>query len=216
LRKRVPRLTFVLSALAVMATVWPTLGELLVYDRGAVVGGDVWRLATAPLVHFSLSHLFWDLVVFGAMGWCIEGSGERRFGVLCIVTSLLTGLYVLSSVPELERYGGLSGPATAAVVYFGVRGLRSASGARWPWVGLVGMIAAKSVAESISGPLFVTLPSGSFTVLAEAHLIGAGCGMILAFCGSGRTSSTADPSRAGCTALKRARRPVLVELPERG
>ncbi len=198
-----------------MATVWPTLGELLVYDRGAVVGGDVWRLATAPLVHFSLSHLFWDLVVFGAMGWCIEGSGERRFGVLCIATSLLTGLYVLSSVPELERYGGLSGPATAAVVYFGLRGLRTASGARWPWVGLVGMIAAKSVAESAGGPLFVTLPSGSFTVLVEAHLIGAGCGMILAFCGSGRTSPTADPSPARLHGAQQGAETLLVELPDR-
>ena len=180
MNRQVPRVTLAVSALAVLATGWPALGELLVYHRGAVLAGEVWRLATAPLFHFSWSHLFWDLSVFGAMGWCIEGAGDRRFGVLCAVTCLLTGLYVLSWVPDLARYGGLSGPATAAVVYFGVCGLRILSGPRWPWLGLLGLVAAKVLAESLSGPLFVNPSDRLCTVLVEAHLIGAGCGLSLA------------------------------------
>lgn len=193
--RQTPLVTLVVSVLAVVATSWLALGELLVYERGAVLDGEVWRVATAPLVHFSVGHLFWDLVVFGVMGWCIEGAGSRRFAALCIATALLTGLYVGFSAPEIERYGGLSGLATGAVVYFGVRGLRIAPGRRWPWFGLLGLVAAKILGESFGGPLFAAPPGEPFTVLVEAHLIGAGCGLLLALSGAMSNSGHGEKRR---------------------
>ena len=46
--------------LAVVVTNVPRLSELLVYDRRAILNGELWRLLTAPLVHFSASHIFCD------------------------------------------------------------------------------------------------------------------------------------------------------------
>ncbi len=93
------------------------LSQLLVYERRAVLGGELWRLFSAPLVHFTVGHLFWDSVVFAAAGCAIHGSGFRGFWWVCGIGTVSSSILFLLFFPHLERFGGLSGPATGAVVY---------------------------------------------------------------------------------------------------
>lgn len=51
-------LTLFIVSLAITAYSFPQISSLFVYDRQAILGGELWRILTAPLVHFSASHLF--------------------------------------------------------------------------------------------------------------------------------------------------------------
>ena len=55
----------VVTALAVYLL--PGVGEALVYDRSAILTGELWRLVTGHWVHFSASHLFYDVTVLGSL-----------------------------------------------------------------------------------------------------------------------------------------------------
>ena len=76
---RTPAATLSLVLLAAGVYAAPVLGQVLVYDRTAILSGQVWRLITGNWVHFSTNHLVYDLLAFGTAGWIIEGRGQRGF-----------------------------------------------------------------------------------------------------------------------------------------
>ena len=57
---------------------------VLLYDRGAILGGEIWRLITGPLVHFSGDHLFFNALLFAAAGFLIERRHTLLFAHLCL------------------------------------------------------------------------------------------------------------------------------------
>lgn len=159
--------------LAVIAYHLPRLSDLLVYDRQAILGGEFWRLATAPVVHFSASHLFWDVLIFGVSGLAINVSGFRGLWLVCSLGTIIPGLIFLLSYPELERYGGLSGLATGAAAYYCLCKARESASHRMIWLVLLAMMGIKIFIEAASGvPLFARVESASFRVLPSAHLAG--------------------------------------------
>jgi rhomboid family GlyGly-CTERM serine protease len=160
---------------AVLVFCLPQLSALLVYDRQAILAGQLWRLATAPLVHFSVSHLCWDGVVFAAAGWAVEAAGYRGFRLLCALAAVIPGLFFLGAVPELGRYGGLSGLATGAVAYLCFCRMGARSKGSWIWLAILALMSLKILVETTTaGPLFVQTGSTPFRVLPAAHLIGLG------------------------------------------
>ena len=82
---------------------FPRFSDLLVYDRQAILSGELWRLLTAPLVHFSASHLFWDVVVFSLAGFAINAANFRSLWLVCCIASVLPGILFLLTLPELGR-----------------------------------------------------------------------------------------------------------------
>jgi rhomboid family GlyGly-CTERM serine protease len=174
LGQRGPLITITMVASAVVVFLIPALHALLVYDRSAVFGGQLWRLATGPWVHFSISHFFYDTLVLGMAGWMIERRAYSNFGWLCAITPVVTGLVMLALEPRLEICGGLSGLATAAVVFLALSGLRE-SGAwrRICWMALIATT-TKIVLETTTGR-FAFLPDGnpSFVPVPSIHIMGA-------------------------------------------
>jgi rhomboid family GlyGly-CTERM serine protease len=159
--------------LAVVVTNVPRLSELLVYDRRAILNGELWRLLTAPLVHFSASHLFWDAVVFGAGGMSLIASGYRGLWPVCGCGTVVPGLIYLLWSPGLERYGGLSGLATGAVAYFCLCSARQSGRHRTIWLLILAGTGLKIIVETaVRTPVFVRVESISYRVLPSAHLIG--------------------------------------------
>jgi rhomboid family GlyGly-CTERM serine protease len=80
----------------------------LEFDRRAVERGEVWRLLTGSLVHWSFGHLVLDLGALLAVGLlCEEGLG-RRYAIILAAAFVAVALVVLVA-PEVERYRGLSG-----------------------------------------------------------------------------------------------------------
>ena len=180
--RRTPFVTLTIGLLAVIASCWPAAMTALQYDRQALLAGELWRLLSAPLVHYSASHLGWDLLVFVAAGWAIEAAGDRRFGLLCGLTALIPGIFFLLTAEDLSYYGGLSGLATAAVCYLALRQAATAASGRNLWWGVLILVGLKLAVEATGvQPLFARADVLPFQVLPAAHLIGALVALALHF-----------------------------------
>ena len=127
---------------------------------------------TGHWVHFSTSHLVYDLVVLGVAGWIIETQKLPHFGWLCLLTPWLISAVLLLFEPQMKLFGGLSALATTAIVYLALFGLHDA--VPWCWVCLAVLlgIAGKIIFEMTTGKmLFVT--AGNISVSVASHISGA-------------------------------------------
>lgn len=166
-------LTLFIVSLAIIAYSFPRFSDLLVYDRQAILSGELWRLLTAPLVHFSASHIFWDVVVFGVAGFAINAAGFRSFWLVCSFAAVIPSLIFFLTLPELERYGGLSGLATGAVAYFCLCSVFKTKKNRMLWLIILLSMGTKIVLEATIGtPIFVQTGKVPFRVLPSAHIFG--------------------------------------------
>ena len=91
-RSAIPIITPVIVALAWAAYHWPVLADFLIFDRSAVLAGEWWRILTAPLAHFSASHLFWNGLVLLLAGWVVERSHRPELLFLLILPSIMMTL----------------------------------------------------------------------------------------------------------------------------
>ncbi len=170
-----------LLALAALALVYApaALGEALAYDRLAILSGQLWRLWSGHLVHFSAQHGITDAVALFLIGSVLEPLvGTRR---LCIALSwgaALIALALLLGLPELAHYRGLSG----LDVMMAVMALRALWEQRvfpryWLLV-LAALLVLKTAAEACGiTPGVSSLPHGIISVW-QAHALGAGCGVL--------------------------------------
>jgi len=134
-------------------------------------------------VHWSSSHLAWDLGAFVLLGvWC-EGRGRARFAA-CLAAAAVTipvGLWWLC--PELSHYGGLSGLDSALFVLLVcellVEALRERSYFSLAVSGLLLLgFAGKIAFEVVSGDaLFATDLGADVVPVPWAHLVGAAVGL---------------------------------------
>lgn len=174
LTRNVPILTLSMVAASVAVFLVPGVHAALVYDRAAILKGELWRLTTGPWVHFSTSHFFYDTLVLGIAGSVIESRAYPKFGWLCALTPLVTGLATLALQPHLEICGGLSGLATAAVTFLAVHGLEE-KGA-WRWICLMALLATSGkIAMEMTTGRFVFVQPGatSFAPVPSVHIMGA-------------------------------------------
>jgi len=166
-------LTLFIVGISIIAYCFPRFSDLLVYDRQAILSGELWRLLTAPLVHFSASHIFWDIVVFGVAGLAINAAGFRCFWLVCSFAAVIPSLLFLLAFPELERYGGLSGLATGAAAYFCLCSAHKSRKNRMIWLGILALMGTKIFVEATMGaPIFVQAESIPFRVLPSVHILG--------------------------------------------
>lgn len=166
-------LTLFIVGISIIAYSFPWFSDLLVYDRQAILSGELWRLFTAPLVHFSASHMFWDIVVFGAAGLAIEATGFRCFWFVCSFAAFIPCFLFLLAFPAIESYGGLSGLATGAAVYFSLCSAYKSKKNRMMWLGILAFISIKIFIEATMGAsLFAQAERIPFRVLPSAHILG--------------------------------------------
>jgi rhomboid family GlyGly-CTERM serine protease len=175
MRLRVPVLTLFLVGMALLVYAIPSLGDLFVYDRQAILGSEWWRLWTAPLVHFSGSHLGWNLLVFGAAGWAIENARYRKFWLVCGIAAIGPGLLFLLVTPQLAVYGGLSGLATGALAYLCLCEMAKTGKSRPVWLAILLLMGMKILVEAARDEaLFVQIAGIPFRVLPLVHAVGVG------------------------------------------
>lgn len=172
--RRIPVVTGLVVAAALAAYATPGLSSHLIYDRTAILSGEVWRLATGSWVHFSRSHLLYDLLAFGIAGWAIERRGHPHFARLCALAALSIGLALLALEPDLAYYGGLSGVALAAVVYLALHGVRAGGPGRRLAAAVLGLVAGKLLLEVTTGR-FALVAAGEtpFVQVPLGHIAGA-------------------------------------------
>src|SRR5580692_5128194 len=117
LGRRLPVVTMLVVGGALLVAVFPGWASWLVYDRAAICSGEIWRMFTGHWIHFSSSHLVYDLLALGVAGWIIEAKGLPHFAPLCLIAPWLISAALLVLEPHLEVFGGLSALATTAIVY---------------------------------------------------------------------------------------------------
>lgn len=178
--QRLPWLTLAVAALALIVHFSPRAAALLIGERERVLAGEVWRLWTAHAVHFSVSHLAWNLLVTFAAGvWMerIASAPTRLFyglGAPLITAAAFTS-------PGLHAYGGLSGLATGLVVLLAVTLIRQTAQRGWHAWALLGLVVAKIAWELTSAaPLFAEFRGAGIRPVPVAHLAGAILGATLA------------------------------------
>lgn len=167
-----PLLLFALPAILVAFA--PARHDLLLLDRIALDAGEVWCLWTGHWVHFSTSHLLWNLAVLVSAGAWLE---HVRPGLLLrhtILAAPFIGVAVLTFEPALQTYGGLSGLATGVVVLLCLHQLRSPDPLRGLWIGVLALVAAKSASDVASSTAwFAHYATPGIRTSSTAHAAGA-------------------------------------------
>jgi len=175
--ERLPWFTLGAGLLAGVAWFWPGAFEALAYDRGKILGGQFWRIVTGHWVHFSASHLLWNLAVLLAAGGWLE---RRNAGAACwtlLLSPVAISLALLTFDPSLGIYAGISGVASGALVALAVHGLRTEPALRWLWLAIVVLFVAKVGTESLGRrPLNPDLAAQGVRSVPLAHLVGAAVG----------------------------------------
>lgn len=171
--------TLAIAAAAGLAFAWPRLAGGLIYERADILAGQVWRLWTGHLVHYTPNHLLWDLAVFLPAGAWLEWIAPRGTRWFYLLTPPAISLLLFWLEPTLGRYAGLSGVATGLVVLLALVQLRRDSHEPpWFWLGVLALVAVKIIVESVAHtPLVVRFDAGVRTV-PLAHVGGILCALI--------------------------------------
>jgi rhomboid family GlyGly-CTERM serine protease len=176
--RRFPWITVTLVALCAAASLIPAAA--LEYGRERVASGEVWRLLTGQMVHWTPRMAFFDLGMLLGLGIWLELRGDRRLlsGTLAL-GACLTGLAVHALSPGLLAYRGSSGVASALFVLAAVRVADSPD--RWTRtlaMAAIALFLAKAAYESLAGQTLFAgpLPPG-VRVVPLVHLLGGVCGL---------------------------------------
>jgi rhomboid family GlyGly-CTERM serine protease len=175
-------LVLVLAGAAVLSSFNEALARFAIYDRNAVLTGELWRLFTAPLVHFTPHHLAYDALVLIVAGALLQWRGYRGFAAVCMLSPLAGGMAVLCFEPGLAFYGGSSGVATGAFVLLATAGLLDRAGGRWMYATVLLVAGLKILFEFNAGSfVFLSLDPESFRPAPLCHVAGAfkGAGVAL-------------------------------------
>jgi rhomboid family GlyGly-CTERM serine protease len=165
-------LMVVLPALAI-AIVGAETQAVLIYDRDAILAGEFWRLITSNWIHFSVTHLAYDLMVFGIAGTVIELRRHAGFGWFCLLAPVLIGATVFLTRPDLHVFGGLSGLGTGAIVFLVLHGLRQRGAWRWICVAALAAIAIRVGFEFAGAqPIFASGEGMEIRTVPESHAAG--------------------------------------------
>jgi rhomboid family GlyGly-CTERM serine protease len=167
---RVPLLLFALPA--VLLAFAQARQGLFLLERSA--SGELWRLWSGHWVHFSASHLGWNLAVILVVGAWLE---HLRPGLLlrhALLAAPLLSIALLAFEPNLRVYGGLSGLATGVVVLLALHQLRTPDSVRLLWAGVLALVAVKAFSDtSHASPWLARYEQTGVRTSAFAHAAGA-------------------------------------------
>ena len=176
----IPVWTLAICAAAAVVFGAPQLQAAFVYNRESIAAGEIWRLVSGNLVHFSGPHFIKDVVALLAIGLLIETGRRSHFALLCLVSGSLIGSVLYVAEPELLVYGGLSGIVTAAATYLCLHGIKEDRAYRWLCLGVLLCLAVKTGCEVALG--FSPLPGADaelFALVPQSHAVGAAAAIAL-------------------------------------
>lgn len=174
--------TGLLAGLAVVAALVPGAAEALELDRD-LVAAQPWRIVGGHLVHFSIQHLVWDLVVLVGLGLACERRWPgRTLLALGLAVPVISFLF-LGCAPHLDTYRGLSGLGSTLLVLLAV-GLHREGVFRSVWTRHLPLLSAlgflaKVAFELGQGSAVFVQQADLFEPVPLAHLVGGTIGLLL-------------------------------------
>jgi rhomboid family GlyGly-CTERM serine protease len=182
------RPVLLLAALpAILLWLAPAAHPGLLYERTAILQGEWWRLWSGHWVHFSASHLGWNLaVLLGAGAWLERLQPGWLWRYILAGAPLVSAILILGE-PAMQTYGGLSGLATGVVMLLALVQLGRNSRDRLWWAGVIGLIALKLGFDATHpAPLFSRFGSPTVRVSVLAHVAGAATALAFFLSRAGR------------------------------
>jgi len=167
------RLAIVLSLICGILACAP--GEAvnwLSLDRHALLSGEVWRLWTGHLVHFSAMHAAEDIMLLFVVTAIAEREiGGWATGIALLVGAPLISLSLILLVPDLALYEGSSGLSAFLGFIVGALIWRRSPHLRF-MIGCIGLVAVAKASLDATGFLagFSSVPEG-VRVAWQAHVI---------------------------------------------
>ena len=171
--RRVPSITLLIVAGALLVAVAPALQAFLIYDRAQVFAGQFWRMFTGHWVHLSTRHLILDVCSLAILGWILETRNHIAFRNFILIAPWFISAASLIFAPDMQRYYGLSALATAAWTFLAAQILFEQKS---PWIPLAmfAAVAAKILVElHTATPLFVPFNSPEIRLAVTSHIAGA-------------------------------------------
>ncbi|MGE3970331.1 MAG: rhomboid family intramembrane serine protease [Porticoccaceae bacterium] len=196
---RFPRCTAAVVAVALLASFAPGFAARLVYERGAIETGELWRLASAHLVHEWPRLALFDLGALLVLGAWLERRGCALLVATFAAAASLASAAVWFLRADLARYQGASALVAGALVAAAVTAIVDRSRERVLALALLGAWIAKTCAElaGVWPAAWSPVPAGVESV-AVAHaaggLAGAGAALIWRATASDyRRATTCEP-----------------------
>jgi len=165
--------TFIIILVSILSSYFPELYSFFIFDRSALIRGEVWRIFTCHFVHFSSLHLVYNLFVFGIAGYIIRKKNYPHFGWLCLWLSFAISISLFILKPNMHYYGGLSGVACGALYYCALMGFNESR----PWQTIcflvILLLPIKMIVEIYSGASILPYwEYQSFIPMQTSHIIG--------------------------------------------
>ena len=181
---RWPWLSLSLGAAAVAVYALPLLPAALEYNRPALAAGQSWRIVTCHWTHWSGEHLFWDVLMFVAMGAVCERISRVRMAAALLATAIIIPAVVYAFSPRMTAYRGLSGLDSALFVLAAVRIVHDSivRGSRVRTIlGICCLAAfpAKILLELLTGSAIFVQDASGMVPVPLAHVIGATVGALV-------------------------------------
>ena len=104
IKSRFPIWTCFILGLSLISYAFSQVSSAFIYDRAAIFQGEVWRLFSSHLVHFTKLHLFYNLMAFGVAGGIIEYRGYQHFVPLCFFMAFFIGVFLMVMKPGMIYY----------------------------------------------------------------------------------------------------------------
>jgi rhomboid family GlyGly-CTERM serine protease len=175
-----PWRTFILVALALsLFVLGGPASQALVFDREAILHGELWRLLTGHWVHGDTEHLFWNVMALGILGAMVELTpGQMKLGTALLGGTALVDVWLWWFMPGLDFYCGLSGILNTLLFLVLIDGWRRTGSTVFPLV-LLGATAKIAVETTWATALFTHT---AWPAVPPAHLAGALAGVLLTTC----------------------------------
>lgn len=163
-------------AALVIAASGSSAADVLRYERGAVLQGELWRLLTGNLVHLGLSHLALNLAgLVLVCGLFHKSLTARQWLVVLFICALTTTLGLLVFSPQVAWYVGLSGVLHGLFVAGTLAQLQRGQRCAYVCVVLIGVKLAVELVWGPSPELSSLIHGG---VIVVAHFYGAIGGLV--------------------------------------
>ena len=168
-------------ACLLLATFPLSITPWLEYDRSAILGGQLWRLWTCHLVHYSTQHALADASALFLVGVFAETLfGTRNTAAVLLVGAPAISVGLLLTAPGMEHFRGASALPVLLGVASGMSLWRSAPKLRPLLSACCALLGVKILLEAIGISFTLTgLPSG-VEVAWQAHLLAIASGAVWA------------------------------------
>jgi len=183
-RRLLPLSSAVAGLCIVLALIPDQWAEVFAFDRKAILNGEVWRLWTGHLVHFSTLHTVFDvLTLFFASQIFEADSGSQRLFSVLVTGAFFISCGMLLWVPDMVMYRGASG-ISATILVLATESLCRNSRRLQILLAVLGALLLSKIWIDATGVIQIasSLPDGVHLAW-QTHLLGvvAGASMVAYF-----------------------------------